>query len=84
MPTIILTPEQRIRQRYNWFEEAARVGNITLACRRLGISRKTYHKWRQLYQFAGIDCCTRLRLVSLVRRRSRPSGRSRSTGRSSA
>lgn len=45
----ILTPEQKIRQRYAWFEEAERVGNVTLACRRLGISRKTYYKWRKRF-----------------------------------
>ncbi len=28
----ILTPEQQIRQRYAWFAEAARLGNVTLAC----------------------------------------------------
>ncbi len=45
----ILTPEQRIRQRYAWFEEATRLGNVTLACRRLGISRKTFYTWRKRY-----------------------------------
>ncbi len=45
----ILTPEQRIRQRYGWFEEAERVGNVTVACKRLGISRKTYYKWRKRF-----------------------------------
>ncbi len=46
MSKIMLTPEQRIRQRYAWFEEAERLGNVTLACRRCGISRKTFYKWR--------------------------------------
>jgi transposase InsO family protein len=49
MPRTFLTPEQQIRQRYAWFEEAARLGNVTLACRRCGISRKTFYKWRQRY-----------------------------------
>jgi transposase InsO family protein len=49
MSKIILTPEQQIRQRYAWFEEAERSGNVTVACRRCGISRKTYYKWRWRY-----------------------------------
>lgn len=49
MSKIILTPEQQIRQRYAWFEEAERLENVTVACRRLGISRKTFYKWRQRF-----------------------------------
>ncbi len=49
MSGLMLTPEQRIRQRYAWFEEAERVGNVTLACRRCGISRKTFYKWRKRF-----------------------------------
>ncbi len=41
-----LTPEQKIRQRYAWFQEAERLGNVQRACLRLGISRKTYYKWK--------------------------------------
>jgi transposase InsO family protein len=47
MSRIILTPEQQIRQRYAWFAEAERLGNVTLACRRCGSSRKAFYKWRQ-------------------------------------
>ncbi len=43
----MLTPEQRIRQQYAWFQEAERLGNVMFACRRLGISRKTFYKWRK-------------------------------------
>lgn len=50
MPNVMLTPEQQIRQRYAWFQEAARLGNVTLACQRLGISRKTFYKWRRRFQ----------------------------------
>jgi hypothetical protein len=46
---INLTPEQQIRQRYAWFEKAERLGDITLACRRLGISRKTFYKGHQRF-----------------------------------
>lgn len=49
MSTVVLTPEQRIRQRFAGFEEAERLGNVTLACRRLGISRKTFYKCRQRF-----------------------------------
>ncbi len=49
MPEVFLTPEQKIRQRVAWFQEAERVGNVTLACRRLGISRKTFYKWRKRF-----------------------------------
>jgi transposase-like protein len=50
MSQLMLTPEQRIRQRYTWFEEAERFGNVTVACKRLGISRKTFYKWRKRFQ----------------------------------
>jgi len=50
MSRSMLTPEQRIRQRYAWFEEAERLGNVTVACKRLGISRKTFYKWRKRVQ----------------------------------
>ena len=32
MPTMILTPEQQIRQQYRWFEVAAQLGDVTVAC----------------------------------------------------
>ncbi len=44
MAKVTLAPEQKIRQRYARFEEAARVGDICLACQRLGSSRKTFCK----------------------------------------
>ncbi len=47
-----LTPEEIIRKRYNWFQEAQRLGNISLACKHLGISRKTFYKWHQRFQEA--------------------------------
>ncbi len=50
MSRIILTPEQQIRQRYTWFQEAEQLGNVTLACKQLGISRKTFYKWRKRFQ----------------------------------
>jgi len=40
MSTYELTPEQKIRQRYAWFQEAQRPGNVKMACLRLGISGK--------------------------------------------
>ncbi len=49
MPEVFLTPEQQIRQRAAWFEEAKRLGNVTVPCRRLGISRKTFYKWQQRF-----------------------------------
>lgn len=55
MSTVILTPEQRIRQRYTWFEVATRLGNVTVACERCGISRKTFYKWRQRFIEARSD-----------------------------
>ena len=50
-----LTREQRIRQKLYWFQEAQRLGNVSLACKRLGISRKTYYKWWQIYRESGCD-----------------------------
>lgn len=52
MSKVMSTPEQRICQRYAWFEDAARLGNVSLACKRLGISRKTFYKWRKRFQVA--------------------------------
>lgn len=49
MSKFILSPEQQIRQRAAWFQEAERLGNVTVACRRCGISRKTFYKWRQRF-----------------------------------
>jgi hypothetical protein len=43
------TPEQKIRQRHNWFLEADRLGNVRLACRRLGISCKTLYKGKKRF-----------------------------------
>ena len=43
MSTIQLTPEQKVRQRYAWFQGAQQLGNVKLACRRLGISRPPFH-----------------------------------------
>ncbi len=50
MSELYLTPEQKIRQRHNWFQEADRLGNVRLACLRLGISRKTFYKWRRRFR----------------------------------
>jgi len=47
-----LTPEQKIRQRYAWFQEAQRLGNVKMACLRLGISRKTFYKWKHRFNQA--------------------------------
>jgi len=73
MSNMLLTPEQRIRQRYAWFEEAERVGNVTVACRRCGIWRKTFYKWRQRFaesrgaRQALLDRSRRLTHVVFVR-----------------
>ena len=47
-----LTPEQKIRQRFSWFQEARRLGNVKLTCLRLGISRKTFYKWKKRWSQA--------------------------------
>ncbi len=52
MSTFELTPEQKIRQRYAWFQEAQRLGNVQMACLRLGISRKTFYKWKHRFHQA--------------------------------
>lgn len=52
MSTYELTPEQKIRQRYAWFQEAQRLGNVKIACLRLGISRKTFYKWKRRFHQA--------------------------------
>ena len=50
-----LTPEQKVRQRHSWFLEANRLGNVRLACLRLGISHKTFYKWRRRFREAQGD-----------------------------
>jgi transposase InsO family protein len=55
MSTTQLTPEQKVRQRYAWFQEAQQLGNVKLACRRLGISRKTFYKWKNRFAQAKGD-----------------------------
>jgi transposase InsO family protein len=55
MSKVMLTPEQQIRQRYAWFEVADRLGNVTVACERCGISRKTFYKWRKRFAEARRD-----------------------------
>lgn len=65
----MLTPEQTIRQRYTWFAVAERLGNITMACERCGISRKTYYKWRSRFTAAHGD---RQALLDRSRRPHRP------------
>ncbi len=47
-----LTPEQKIRQRHNWFLEADRLGNVRLAGLRLGTSCKTFYEWRRRFRQA--------------------------------
>jgi len=47
-----LTPEQKIRQRFSWFQEAQRLGNVRLTCLRFGISRKTFYKWKKRWSQA--------------------------------
>lgn len=55
MSEVYLTPEQKIRQRYNWFLEAQSLGNVSLACKRLGISRETFYKWKGRFEAAHQD-----------------------------
>lgn len=47
-----LSPQELIRKRYNWFAEAKRLSNVSLACKRLGISRKSFYKWRSRFKEA--------------------------------
>jgi len=60
MPEPYLTPEQKIRQRHSWFLEADRLGNVRLACLRMGISRKTFYKWKRRFLEAQEDRCALL------------------------
>ncbi len=46
MSAIQLTPEQKVRQRFAWFQEKKQLGNVKLTCHRLGISRKTFYPTR--------------------------------------
>ena len=49
MSGIHLTPEQKIRQWYSWFQEAQRLGNEKMTFLRLGNSRKTFYKWKHRF-----------------------------------
>jgi len=40
-----LLPEEQIAKRKALFRDAEKIGNVSLACKRFGISRKTYYKW---------------------------------------
>ena len=55
MSEIKPTPEQKIRQRFAWFQEAQRLGNVKLACLRLGVPRKTFYKWKKRFAQAKGD-----------------------------
>lgn len=37
------------RKRVGWFDYCRECGNISKTCRRYGISRKTFHKWKRRY-----------------------------------
>jgi transposase-like protein len=67
--TTQLTPEQKVRQRYAWFQEAQQLGDVKLACRRLGISRKTFYKWKKRFDQAKGE---RSSLLDRSRRPHRP------------
>ena len=64
-----IMPEQQIRQRYNWFQEAQRVETVTLAGSHLGISRKTFYKWKKRFDQAHGE---RSALLDRSRRPHRP------------
>lgn len=38
------------RQRLQWFDYYKRCCNAAQVCRHFGISRKTFYKWRKLYE----------------------------------
>jgi transposase len=45
--------QREIRQKLSVFAAAAACGNIAQACRRHGISRQTYYKWKRRYEEGG-------------------------------
>lgn len=45
--------QQEMRYRLKIFEEAALYGNISFVCRKYGISRDSYYRWKQQYQSFG-------------------------------
>ncbi len=45
---ILPTPEERLE----WFAEYGRVKKVTLVCKKFGISRKTFYKWRKRYNIS--------------------------------
>lgn len=69
MSKVLRTPAQQMRQRYAWFELAAQLGNVRLACIRLGISRKSFYKWRQRF---AVEQGRREALLDRPRRPHRP------------
>jgi len=45
--------EEKMRKKINLFVEADRLGDITLACKRLGISRNFYYYWHKKIEKSG-------------------------------
>lgn len=45
--------QQEIRHRLKIFEEAALYGNVSFVCRKYGVSRDSYYRWKQQYQAFG-------------------------------
>ncbi len=50
-----LLPEEQIAKRKALFREALKLGDVSLACKRFGTSRKTYYKWWNRYESSGFD-----------------------------
>ncbi len=50
-----LLPEEQIAKRKALFREARKLGNVSLACKRFGISRKTYYKWWKRFKSTKFD-----------------------------
>src|SRR5579862_4176828 len=57
--SITVTPDQIIaHRRRRLLELAAELGNVTEACRQLGVSRTRYYEWKRLAECYGLDALT--------------------------
>jgi len=67
-----LLPEEQIAKRKALFREARNLDNVSLACKRFGISRKTYYKWWNRFKstnFAPQSLVDQKRTARRIRRK---------------
>ena len=54
-PQLKRNKEPAIRRKIEVFMEAHRLGNVTLACRRMGMPRTSYYRWWKRFEAAEFE-----------------------------